>query len=284
MLRLLRSCVLTILLLATSAALANFHTFRIEQIYSNADGTVQFVVMHEAFSTNGENLWMNQVLTGNDGMSTKSFTFPSNLPSSNTAGRRVLIATPGFAALGLVTPDFLIPSGFLPRGNGTINTVNFAGVDHVDYASLPADSSKAIDHSAAPVPNVATNFAGLSGSIAGPAIAFVPSVGLWWNPAEDGTGYNFDVKHGVLVMSMFSYEAGGHSEWYVAAGPLTDNGTKFTGTLDKYRGGQCLTCPFTGKPTLVGNDGTVSITFSSSTSAVITLPNNRVSPIQPQVF
>jgi hypothetical protein len=37
--RLLRSCVLTTLLLATSAALASFHTFRIEQIYSNADGT-----------------------------------------------------------------------------------------------------------------------------------------------------------------------------------------------------------------------------------------------------
>ncbi len=50
MLRTLRSCVLTILLLATSAALANFHTFRIEQIYSNADGTVQFIVMHESFS------------------------------------------------------------------------------------------------------------------------------------------------------------------------------------------------------------------------------------------
>ena len=111
-----------------------------------------------------------------------------------------------------------------------------------------------------------------------------PVVGLWWNPAEDGTGYNFDVKHGVLVMSMFTYEAGGHSEWYVAAGPLTNNGTTFTATLDKYRGGQCLTCPYTGRPTLVGNDGTITITFTSSTSAVVNLPSNRVSPIQPQAF
>ena len=86
-------------------------------------------------------------------------------------------------------------------------------------------------------------------------------------------------------MSMFTYEAGGHSEWYVAAGPLTDNGTKFTSTLDKYRNGQCLTCAFTGKPTpSVGAGGTISITFTSSTSAIITLPGGRVSPIQPQVF
>ena len=278
--RFLRSCVLTILLLATSGAFATFHAFRIEQIYSNADGTVQFVVMREAFSTNGEHFWMNQVLTSSDGMATKSFTFPSNLPSASTAGRRVLIATPDFAALGLVTPDFTIPRGFLPMANGS---VNFAGIDRLDYVSLSVGSGNAINSSGVAVPNVATNFAGLSASV--PGSPLVPAVGLWWNPAEDGTGYNFDVKHGVLVMSMFTYEAvTGHSEWYVAAGPLTNNGTTFTGTLDKYRGGQCLTCPYTGRPTLVGNDGTVTIRFTSPTSAVVNLPNNRVSPIQPQVF
>ena len=35
---------------------ASFHTFRIEQIYSNADGTVQFVVLRESAGANGENL------------------------------------------------------------------------------------------------------------------------------------------------------------------------------------------------------------------------------------
>ena len=32
---------------ATNAA-ADFHTYKIEQIYSNPSGTVQFVVLHEA--------------------------------------------------------------------------------------------------------------------------------------------------------------------------------------------------------------------------------------------
>jgi serralysin len=113
MIRTLRSCVMAILLVVTSTAFASFHLFRLEQIYSNADGTVQFVVLHESTGSNGENLWVGQRLTSSDGYTTKVFTFPSNLPSATTAGRRVLIATAGFAALGLVTPDFVVPNGFL---------------------------------------------------------------------------------------------------------------------------------------------------------------------------
>jgi hypothetical protein len=43
----------------------------------------------------------------------KMFVFPTNLPSCATSGRHMLIATEGFAALGLVSPDYLIPNGFL---------------------------------------------------------------------------------------------------------------------------------------------------------------------------
>jgi len=286
MLRMLRSCALICLLLGTSAASASFHLFRIEQIYSNSDGTVQFIVLHESFGANGENLWSGQTLTSSGSGSTKSITFSTNLPSSNTAGRRVLIATPGFAALGLVTPNYTIPNGFLPLANGT---VNYAGVDQVTYTSLPTNGN-AIDRSGTPIANLATNFAGTVASVpATPAptdAIITPEKGLWWDPAEDGTGYQFDVKHGVLVMTMYTYEAGGHSEWYLAAGPLVSNGaaTTFTSTLDKYRGGQCVSCPYTGRPTLASNDGSITITFTSSTSATVNLPGNRVSHIQPQVF
>jgi len=278
--RLLRACLMTISLFATAAAFASFHLFRIEQIYSNADGTVQFVVMHEATSSNGENQWSGQTLTSTDGYIPRSFTFPSNLPSSSTAGRRVLIATQGFAALGLVTPNFVIPNGFLPTANGTIN---YAGVDQMTYASLPTDAGKALDRNGATLQNLATNFAGETGSVTVSG-TFTPAVGLWWNPSESGTGYNLDVKHGVLVMTVFTYEANGHSEWYLASGPLTDNGTRFSATLDKYRGGQCISCPYTGRPTLAGNDGTISVTFTSATAATVSLSNGRVTAIQPQGF
>ncbi len=36
-----------------TAASASFHTFAIEQVYSNADGTVQYVVLHETQGSNG---------------------------------------------------------------------------------------------------------------------------------------------------------------------------------------------------------------------------------------
>ncbi len=53
----------TTLLLATQAAFANFHLFQVEQLFSNADGTVQFIVMHEFAGMNGENLWAGNKLT-----------------------------------------------------------------------------------------------------------------------------------------------------------------------------------------------------------------------------
>ena len=54
------------LLLAGGAARAEYHTFQIEQIFSNADGTVQFVVMHEMFGMDGENMWMGNALTSGE--------------------------------------------------------------------------------------------------------------------------------------------------------------------------------------------------------------------------
>ena len=294
MIRVFHACAAVILLLAASAVSAEFHLFRIEQLYSNASGTVQFVVMHEASNSNFENVWGGNRLTITDsaapmdpygyGMppsSSRFITFPSNLPSTATAGRRVLIATPGFAALGLVTPDFMMPAGFLPVDGGTLN---YAGADQITYSGgLPTDGVSAIDRNGATIPNVATNFAGASASVTAvpPPVAFVPQIGLWWNPNESGSGYNFDIKNGTIAITIFSYEAGGHSEWYLSSGSMTDNNTKYTGTLDKYRNGQCISCSFTGMPTMIGNDGTISITFTSATSAVLSLPNNRTTTIQP---
>ena len=116
-----------------------------------------------------------------------------------------------------------------------------------------------------------------------PAATFTPLPGLWWNPNESGTGYNIDVKHGVLAMTVFTYRADGHSEWYLASGPLV-NGTTLTATLDKYRSGQCIGCTYVGRPTLAGNDGNVTITFTSEKTATVNLPNGRTTQIEPQAF
>jgi hypothetical protein len=110
----------------------------------------------------------------------------------------------------------------------------------------------------------------------------VPTVGLWWNPNESGSGYNLDVKHGVLVVTIFSYKANGEPQWYITSGPIVDN--HFTGTLNKYIGGQCISCPYMGFPASAGNDGAVTIEFTSPASAILSLPGGRVTQIQPQAF
>jgi hypothetical protein len=114
-----------------------------------------------------------------------------------------------------------------------------------------------------------------------PPTPIAPVVGLWWNPNESGSGYALDYKHGVLVVTVYSYAANGAPQWYLAAGPV--NGNVFTATLDKYASGQCISCVYRGASS-VGNDGTIRITFTSPTSATLQLPGGRVTTIQPQAF
>ena len=143
-------------------AQANYDSFAIEQVYSNADGTVQFVVLRDTLNANGGNNWSGRVFTSTHAGVTKSFTFPADLPSSTTASRRVLIGTQSLAATGFVTPDYVIPDGFLAADGATLN---FAGADTVTYPSLPTDGVGAINHAGATIPNVATNFSGKAVSL-----------------------------------------------------------------------------------------------------------------------
>src|SRR5262249_33321396 len=64
------------LALFASIASAAFHTYQIEEIFSNADGTVQYIVMHEFAGMPAEYFWMGHTITTGQ----MSYTFPNNLP------------------------------------------------------------------------------------------------------------------------------------------------------------------------------------------------------------
>jgi hypothetical protein len=143
---------------------AAFHLFRIQEIYSSADGTIQFVELRESAGADFESFWAGQSITSTQGTTTRSYTFPANLPSTQTASRSVLIATPGFAALAGVTPDFVVPAPFLFPGGGTLDYA--LGTDSVAYPALPTDGVSSVDRNGVPGPNSPTNFAGQTGSLA----------------------------------------------------------------------------------------------------------------------
>jgi hypothetical protein len=95
--------------------------FKFEEVYSNLDGTVQFIVLHDVDNANGlQGLHGLTLLSQQGGGAVKSYRFTNDLPSSQTAGQRVLIGTRGFAALGLVVPDYVIPDQFVPTTSGVL--------------------------------------------------------------------------------------------------------------------------------------------------------------------
>ncbi|MCA9240260.1 MAG: hypothetical protein KDA37_08675, partial [Planctomycetales bacterium] len=96
---------------------AAFHFWDISEVYSNADGSVQFIELFT--NANSQQFLLNHTITSN----ANTFSFPSNSPSP-TSLHHLLIATAGFGSLpGGVTPDFTLPANFF---NPASDTINFA--------------------------------------------------------------------------------------------------------------------------------------------------------------
>jgi serralysin len=137
-----------------------FHLYRINEIFSNADGSVQFI---ELTSTSDfENQWAGHTITASQGGVTHSFNFPIDLPSEATGNTSVLIATQGFADLGIVTPNYIVPAGFLFTSGGALN---FASADVVTYTALPTDGTHSINRSGVSATATPTNFSGATGQL-----------------------------------------------------------------------------------------------------------------------
>lgn len=291
-------CLSTTTLLFSSVAVAFFHTQDVEEVYSNADGTIQFLTLTTNF--NGENLSAGQPLTSRDlaGNVTASFTFPSNLPSSSTAGRHVLIGTQSFAALGLITPDFVVPDHFVQTGGGSIGTAFhtlFYGA-----GQLPLDGANALFRTGI-MPNVAKNFAGQSASVAlapPPASPDLDQHGLtgsWFEPATDGQGFQIEVfpdlvaaGTGSVQMSWFTFDTsvGGedHQRWYTLSGNMVSGQPTASLTIFRNTGGNFNAPPITngvavGTATLsfaTCASGQLNYTFTDGSGRAGTIPLTRI--------
>ena len=156
-----------LVLQALSSANANFHLYDFTEVYSNADGTIQFIEL--SAGVDGQHVLSGHSVTSG----TNEFVFASNLSSNQTADTSFLMATAGFAALpGAVTPDFIIPDNFFSVHSDTLTLVGgqFPAISW-SGGGLPVDGFNSLNRaiggggSTSVATNSPTNFAGDTGSI-----------------------------------------------------------------------------------------------------------------------
>ena len=261
--RFFAACLAAASLLAFPAAHASFHTFQIDELYSNADGTVQYIVMHEAFGFPGQNFLAGHAMQSTGPGGTKTFSYPNNLPGSpSTAGRRFLMGTAGFAALGVAAPDYTIPDGFLPLTGGSLN---YAGFDMFTYTTLPTDGVNALYRSGGVSPNFATNFAGQTGSVTAPAPA-LNFQGIWWKaPAASESGWGLNIAHqgDTIFASWFTYDPLGRGWWAVMTANKIGPNT-YQGQLFETHGPAFDAVPFNPAMVVPSAVGTGTLTFTDA--------------------
>jgi len=149
--------------LAAPAAFAGAHTWDVNEVFSNASGTIQFVELREAgggafeVGVGGHNVTSN----------TRSFTMTSNV-ASPTSFKMILLATPAFAALpGAPTPDYVFPTASVPFFSIGGDTLRYVPYDTWTIAAglIPTDGVTSYKRTGGAQINSPTNYAGQTGSV-----------------------------------------------------------------------------------------------------------------------
>ncbi len=145
---------------------ASFHTWDISEIYSNADGSVQFIELVNT-PANGQDEFASHAISSNS----ETFIFPNDLSVGDaTANLRLIIATPAYeTAPGSVPADFnTLPANFFdPAGD----TINFAAVDMVTFTNAPTNGIDSLNYTGSNgagenvASNSPTNLTGQVGSL-----------------------------------------------------------------------------------------------------------------------
>ena len=149
----------------------------------------------------------------------------------------MLIATQGFADLGVVRPDYTVPNGFFFQNGGTINFIG--GIDpQWNHAALPG-GILSLARNGSTSTNSPRNFAGQTGSITVAAPASVNLQGLWWNDpdgSESGWGLNIAHQGDILFTSWFTYDNDGSGMWLFQSAATRTGTNTYTGDIFRATG------------------------------------------------
>ncbi|TWO70108.1 hypothetical protein FN976_17385 [Caenimonas sedimenti] len=114
-----------------------------------------------------------------------------------------------------------------------------------------------------------------SGGARSPQPLGEPETGVWWDPTENGRGFVLEVQDGVMVLGGYMYEDSGRGVWYGATLTSTGGAGRYLGTWAQYAFGQSLGGAYRRPVVGNANVGQVTLEFSSTTSAVLSLPSGR---------
>lgn len=155
---------LTTLVFALHAgvAFAGIHTWDVNEVFSNADGTIQFVELWEAGGGATEFGVGNGTITSN----TQTHSFGNGPVGGDTGNKYYLIATQAFADLpGAPTPDEIIPAGKIPFFDVAGDTVAFGTYDSWTFGAVPTGGTQSLHKLTGQGVNSPTNYAGATGSV-----------------------------------------------------------------------------------------------------------------------
>ena len=236
---------------ASPNILAGSHTWDVNELFSNADGTVQFIELREAGGGAFETGVGGHMLTSN----ANSFLITSNV-ASPTSFKHILFGTAAFAALpGAPTPNYIIPANFFSVNGDTITYVPWdsrtfgAGV-------LPTDGVLSLNNNLTTGVNSPTNYAGQTGSVnAAPAPPAVPDGSGTSTPM---TVVSLDSSGSSLSISWDTSSCSGANSHHLVYGQGSQLPTA-PGGLFALAGSVCgmgSTSPFIWNPAPGASDGT----------------------------
>ena len=168
------------ILVMAAPSMAGSHLWIINEVFSNADGTIQFIEMKECCGADGETFLQNKWVDSD--ATTSQYIFSTNLVGP-TGNKHLLLATAGFAALpGAPTPDHIISDNFVGMNGDTIRYWMYTGdaVMTIGESELPLDGTTSLNVGGTTGVNSPTNYAGQSGSVvAGIPLEAIPTVSEW---------------------------------------------------------------------------------------------------------
>ena len=204
------------------------------EIFSNADGSVQFLVLVTVVEGEGDGPPLTgRTLVSSSGAQENAYRFPSDLPSRKN-GQFILVGTQGFADLDLIKPDFVVPNGFVFVQNGSVKMANEGWCGGpVQYSEVPINGRDAYypdsfgDSGVWIGAALPVNFARESYSFGRTIDAGI--TGSWYDSAQSGHGFMLEVLPGNpmrLLVGWFTFAPQGGQAWIIGVGPITDYGAE----------------------------------------------------------